>query len=83
MLQDVTATQRSVTGLYSVMEALMYMHTSSQVNNSFVMGLFNGELRPEEVFPFPEALTEEQLQNTAMFIDPITRFYEVWYELLG
>lgn len=45
------------------------------------MGLFNGELRPEEVFPFPEVLTEEQAQNTAMFIDPITRFYEVQYIL--
>ena len=44
------------------------------------MGLFNGELRPEEVFPFPEVLTEEQSQNTAMFIDPITRFYEVQYK---
>lgn len=41
------------------------------------MGLFNGELRPEEVFPFPETMTEEQAQNTAMFIDPITRFFEV------
>ena len=41
------------------------------------MGLFNGELRPEEVFPFPETLTEEQAQNSAMFIDPITKFYEV------
>lgn len=46
------------------------------------MGLFNGELRPEEVFPFPETLTEEQAQNTAMFIDPITRFYEVQKYLL-
>ena len=47
------------------------------MNNSFVMGLFNGELRPEEVFPFPETMTEEQAQNTVMFIDPITRFFEV------
>ena len=53
------------------------------MNNSFVMGLFNGELRPEEVFPFPETLTEEEAQNTAMFIDPITRFYEVSYSLLS
>jgi len=41
------------------------------------MGIFNGELRPEEVFPFPETLTEEQSQNTAMFLDPVEKFYEV------
>jgi len=43
------------------------------------MGIFNGELRPEEIFPFPEVLNDELAQNTAMFIDPITRFYEVLY----
>jgi len=49
----------------------------SQVNNSFVMGIFNGELRPEEVFPFPEVLTEEQNQNISMFLGPVEKFYEV------
>ena len=41
------------------------------------MGIFNGELRPEEVFPFPEVLTEEQNQNISMFLGPVEKFYEV------
>ena len=42
------------------------------------MGLFNGELRPEEVFPFPEVLTEDQSENISMSLDPVEKFFEVY-----
>ncbi|XP_065886609.1 very long-chain specific acyl-CoA dehydrogenase, mitochondrial-like isoform X3 [Dysidea avara] len=51
-------------------------YSSGKVNNSFVMGLFNGELRPEEVFPFPEVLTEDQSENISMSLDPVEKFFE-------
>nr|XP_025043883.1 very long-chain specific acyl-CoA dehydrogenase, mitochondrial-like [Pelodiscus sinensis] len=52
---------------------------SSQANKgstSFVMNLFNGQLVPDNVFPFPSVLSEEQTQFLQALVDPCTRFFE-------
>lgn len=45
-------------------------------NKSFVMNTFLGRAETAELFPFPEALNEEQTQNIAMFVDPVSKFFE-------
>lgn len=47
-----------------------------RVSNSFVMNLFRGQFHPNELFPYPNILTEEQKENTKMLIDPIWKFFE-------
>lgn len=47
-------------------------------NLSFVHNLFRGELQPKEVFPYPNALDEEQRENIAAFVDPVTSFFTVF-----
>jgi very long chain acyl-CoA dehydrogenase len=50
-------------------------YSSGKISSSFVMAMFKGELHHEEVFPYPDVLTEEQKQNVAMFVDPVTKFF--------
>lgn len=45
-------------------------------SSSFVMNMFKGELKSEQLFPFPEVLTPEQLENLQMFLDPTYKFFE-------
>jgi len=47
-----------------------------RTSNSFVMNLFRGQFYPNEVFPYPNVLNEEQKDNVKMLIDPITKFFE-------
>lgn len=46
-------------------------------NLSFVANMFRGEVQTKEVLPYPYALTEEQRENIAMFVDPVTSFFTV------
>ncbi|XP_050077322.1 very long-chain specific acyl-CoA dehydrogenase, mitochondrial-like [Anopheles maculipalpis] len=45
-------------------------------NRSFVMNMFSGKLQTTELFPYPEALNEEQREYVQAFIDPTVKFYE-------
>ena len=45
-------------------------------SNSFVMNLFRGQFYPNEVFPYPNVLNDEQKDNVKMLLDPITKFFE-------
>ncbi|XP_062438969.1 very long-chain specific acyl-CoA dehydrogenase, mitochondrial-like isoform X3 [Rhea pennata] len=45
-------------------------------STSFVRNIFNGQLIPDNVFPFPSALTEEETQSLRALLDPFTRFFE-------
>ncbi len=47
-----------------------------KTSNSFVMNLFRGQFYPNEVFPYPNVLNEEQKDNVKMLIDPISKFFE-------
>ncbi|XP_068811031.1 very long-chain specific acyl-CoA dehydrogenase, mitochondrial isoform X6 [Struthio camelus] len=45
-------------------------------STSFVRNIFNGQLVPDNVFPFPSALTEEEMQSLRALLGPCTRFFE-------
>ena len=47
-----------------------------KTSNSFVMNLFRGQFYPNEVFPYPNVLNEEQKENVKMLLDPISKFFE-------
>ena len=47
-----------------------------RTSNSFVMNLFRGQFYPDEIFPYPSVLNEEQKDNVKMLIDPIWKFFE-------
>jgi hypothetical protein len=43
---------------------------------SFARGLFFGKVQAEQAFPYPNVLTEEELETTSMLINPIERFMD-------
>lgn len=43
---------------------------------SFMMNMFRGVVQPAQVFPYPEVLDEEQVENLRSLIDPCSRFFE-------
>ncbi len=47
-----------------------------RTSTSFVMNLFRGQFYPNELFPYPNVLNEEQRDNVKMLIDPIWKFFE-------
>lgn len=47
------------------------------VNKSFVTNMFRGEVITKEVFPYPYAIDDEQRENIAAFVDPVTSFFTV------
>lgn len=49
---------------------------AQQHNQSFVHNLFRGQVEHSQVFPFPIALNQEQTDNIAAFVDPVTKFFE-------
>jgi very long chain acyl-CoA dehydrogenase len=48
----------------------------ARTSDSFVLNLFRGQFYPNEVFPYPNVLNEEQRDNVKMLIDPIWKFFE-------
>lgn len=51
--------------------------SAAKESQSFVMNLFRGTLQASQVFPYPDALTEEQNETLKMYVDPVTKFFEV------
>jgi very long chain acyl-CoA dehydrogenase len=45
-------------------------------STSFLMNLFRGKIKSEEVFPYPSSLNEEQKETLQALIDPMTKFME-------
>eukprot|EP00730_Choanoeca_flexa_P011530 TRINITY_DN27007_c0_g1_i1.p1 TRINITY_DN27007_c0_g1~~TRINITY_DN27007_c0_g1_i1.p1 ORF type:complete len:608 (+),score=192.47 TRINITY_DN27007_c0_g1_i1:124-1947(+) len=43
---------------------------------SFARGLFFGKVQAEQAFPYPNVLTEDELETTNMLINPIERFMD-------
>lgn len=37
--------------------------------------LFRGEIQPAQIFPYPNALDETQVEYVGSFIDPVTKFF--------
>jgi len=45
-------------------------------SKSFVMNLFLGSSQIEQVFPFPDALTEDHRDTLSLLVDPTKKFFE-------
>eukprot|EP00118_Oscarella_pearsei_P026047 m.309293 g.309293 ORF g.309293 m.309293 type:complete len:617 (+) comp45999_c0_seq1:41-1891(+) len=50
--------------------------TTSKEPTSFALNLFTGKLVTDEVFPYPQVLTEEGKETLGLLVDPLTKFYE-------
>ncbi|XP_049538085.1 very long-chain specific acyl-CoA dehydrogenase, mitochondrial-like isoform X1 [Anopheles darlingi] len=46
------------------------------VNTSYMANLFRGEIEPLQVFPFPDALKQEQKELVSSLVDPVSRFLQ-------
>jgi very long chain acyl-CoA dehydrogenase len=44
-------------------------------NHSFVHNLFRGQVESSQLFPFPIALDQEQIEYVGAFIDPVSKFF--------
>ncbi|XP_040190235.1 very long-chain specific acyl-CoA dehydrogenase, mitochondrial [Rana temporaria] len=45
-------------------------------SRSFAVGMFNGLIHAEQVFPFPSVLSEEQSQFLGELVAPVSRFFQ-------
>ncbi|XP_026518134.2 very long-chain specific acyl-CoA dehydrogenase, mitochondrial-like, partial [Terrapene carolina triunguis] len=45
-------------------------------SKSFAMGMFQGRMSTEQVFPYPSVLTEEQVQFLKELVGPVSRFFQ-------
>jgi very long chain acyl-CoA dehydrogenase len=45
-------------------------------STSFAMNLFRGQLKLDEIFPYPTSLNEEQTETLQSLVDPTARFFE-------
>lgn len=45
-------------------------------STSFAMNLFRGQLKLEEVFPYPYSLNDEQRETLQALVDPTAKFFE-------
>ena len=52
------------------------VNKKARTSDSFVLNLFRGQFYPNEVFPYPNVLNEEQKENVKMLIDPVWKFFE-------
>ena len=60
----------------SSQEKVVKADRQARTSTSFVMNLFRGQFYPNEIFPYPNVLNEEQKDNVKMLIDPIWKFFE-------
>uniref|UniRef100_A0A8C3PC78 Very long-chain specific acyl-CoA dehydrogenase, mitochondrial n=1 Tax=Chrysemys picta bellii TaxID=8478 RepID=A0A8C3PC78_CHRPI len=47
-----------------------------QESKSFAIGMFQGRMSTEQVFPYPSVLTEEQVQFLKELVGPVSRFFQ-------
>ncbi|XP_074600844.1 acyl-CoA dehydrogenase very long chain [Brevipalpus obovatus] len=47
----------------------------SVTSNSFVTSMFSGQVRVNQVFPFPDVLTEDQVETLTMVREPTAKFF--------
>jgi hypothetical protein len=52
------------------------VNTNANLGQSFVKGLFTGEMHTEQVFPFPQTLSEEMAETVNMIVPPTEKFFE-------
>ncbi len=49
---------------------------SAEVSSSFVQNIFRGVVETEQIFPFPEVLTEDQVETLKLLVPPTEKFME-------
>ncbi|KAM4689871.1 very long-chain specific acyl-CoA dehydrogenase, mitochondrial-like, partial [Rhinophrynus dorsalis] len=49
---------------------------AAKESRSFAVGMFNGQIHSEQVFPYPSVLSEDQSQFLSELVDPVSRFFE-------
>ncbi|XP_033928147.1 LOW QUALITY PROTEIN: very long-chain specific acyl-CoA dehydrogenase, mitochondrial [Melopsittacus undulatus] len=49
---------------------------TQEESKSFAVGMFLGRLNTEQVFPYPQALSEEQEQTLQDLVGPMSKFFE-------
>ena len=52
-------------------------YLSDTSSTSFARGIFMGELREEELFPYPDVLSEEQKETVSMMMEAGHAFFQV------
>ncbi|KAL3847388.1 hypothetical protein ACJMK2_018303, partial [Sinanodonta woodiana] len=50
--------------------------SEAKESNSFCMNIFRGQIKVDQVFPYPEVMTSEQKQTLQMLLDPTAKFFE-------
>ncbi|CAF3679402.1 unnamed protein product [Rotaria socialis] len=60
----------------STTDKIVSSDKKSKASNSFVINFYRGLFNPQEVFPYPSVMNEEQKENIKMLIDPIWKFFE-------
>ena len=45
-------------------------------SKSFVQNIYRGVIEPEQMFPYPEVLDEEQMETLNMLVPATSRFFE-------
>ena len=53
------------------------MNKSVKPSKSFVMNMFRGATMTEQVIPYPNVMTEEQMETLEMLVDPTEKFFQV------
>ena len=51
-------------------------HEKAVESSSFAMNLFRGQLKLDEVFPYPYSLSDEQKETLQALVDPTAKFFE-------
>uniref|UniRef100_A0A8C6XG32 Very long-chain specific acyl-CoA dehydrogenase, mitochondrial n=1 Tax=Naja naja TaxID=35670 RepID=A0A8C6XG32_NAJNA len=74
---DSVSFRRALSPSYFVTDQkVRYSRNIKTESTSFVENLFNGQLEPKSLLPFPAALSPEQAQLLQAMVDPCARFFE-------
>ncbi|KAM4676516.1 very long-chain specific acyl-CoA dehydrogenase, mitochondrial [Discoglossus pictus] len=63
-------------GEAAISSRVQEVHTPAVESRSFAVGMFNGRMHTEQVFPFPSVLNADQSQFLRELVDPVSRFFQ-------
>jgi very long chain acyl-CoA dehydrogenase len=56
---------------------------AARESSSFVQNIFRGIVQPEQIFPYPDVMTEDQRETLAMLLGPAERFFTEEHDSLA
>ncbi|CAF0951253.1 unnamed protein product [Brachionus calyciflorus] len=71
-----TGTPKSAQAQVKVSEKAKKPSEKPVESTSFAMNLFRGQMKLDEIFPYPSSLNEEQRDNLQSLVDPTAKFFE-------